>query len=94
MLLFDAKPPRRRGARRRPWRGLRLADCSSGRSFARPWLLAGGLDPDNVARAIAASGAPGVDVSSGVETAPGVKERRSDRRIRRRRARAGTEARA
>lgn len=38
-----------------------------------PWLLAGGLRPDNVARAIAESGAAAVDVSSGVETAPGEK---------------------
>ncbi|HEX7390049.1 MAG TPA: phosphoribosylanthranilate isomerase [Acidiphilium sp.] len=38
-----------------------------------PWLLAGGLTPGNVAGAIAASGASAVDVSSGVETAPGVK---------------------
>jgi phosphoribosylanthranilate isomerase len=37
------------------------------------WLLAGGLTPTNVATAIAASGAAAVDVSSGVETAPGVK---------------------
>ncbi|WP_438380980.1 phosphoribosylanthranilate isomerase [Asaia sp. BMEF1] len=38
-----------------------------------PWMLAGGLNPDNIAQAIAASGAPAVDVSSGVETAPGCK---------------------
>ena len=39
-----------------------------------PWLLAGGLDPANVVEAIAASGAQAVDVSSGVETSPGVKD--------------------
>ncbi len=39
----------------------------------RPWFLAGGLNPENIARAIAASGAQMVDVSSGVESAPGVK---------------------
>jgi phosphoribosylanthranilate isomerase len=38
------------------------------------WGLAGGLDPANVAGAIAATGAPLVDVSSGVESAPGVKD--------------------
>ena len=37
------------------------------------WGLAGGLDPDNVGDALAATGAPLVDVSSGVESAPGVK---------------------
>lgn len=39
-----------------------------------PWGLAGGLDPDNVGEALAATHAPLVDVSSGVESAPGVKD--------------------
>jgi phosphoribosylanthranilate isomerase len=72
MLIFDAKAPS--GAPREgglgvafDWRLLR------GRSFRRPWLLAGGLTADNVARAISITGAPGVDVSSGVEVAPGQK---------------------
>lgn len=47
---------------------------TAGRAIPRPWLLAGGLTPGNVAQAIAASGAPGVDVSSGVEIRRGVKD--------------------
>jgi phosphoribosylanthranilate isomerase len=72
MLLFDAKGPaemHRAGGHGIPfdWQLLR------GRKFIRPWLLAGGLTAENVARAIRACGAPGVDCSSGVETTPGVK---------------------
>lgn len=72
MVLFDAMPaadaarPGGHGAAF-DWRILQ------GRNFARPWFLAGGLTPENVARAIAVSGAKMVDVSSGVESAPGVK---------------------
>jgi phosphoribosylanthranilate isomerase len=47
---------------------------TAGRAIPRPWLLAGGLTPENVGQAIAVSGAPGVDVSSGVERARGVKD--------------------
>ena len=39
-----------------------------------PWALSGGLDPGNVAEAMRRTGATLVDVSSGVETAPGVKD--------------------
>ena len=47
---------------------------TAGRRCARPWFLAGGLDPWNVAEAVALSGAPAVDVSSGVERGPGMKD--------------------
>lgn len=72
-LLFDARAPS--GASRPGGYGAAF-DWSllAGRRFPRPWFLAGGLDPDNVAGAVAASGAPLVDVSSGVERAPGVKD--------------------
>ena len=72
-LMFDAKPP---PAADRPG-GLGAAfDWSllAGRRFARPHFLAGGMDPWNVATAIAQSGAPLVDVSSGVERGVGLKD--------------------
>jgi phosphoribosylanthranilate isomerase len=72
MLLFDAKaaPGSNSGGRGRAfdWQLLRR------RIIRRPWLLAGGLNAQNVSRAIRSSGALAVDVSSGVETAPGVKD--------------------
>ena len=73
LLLIDAKPPK--DAALPGGNGLPL-DWGLAREFAprRPWLLSGGLDPDNVAAAIALTGARGVDVSSGVERAPGVKD--------------------
>jgi len=72
-LLIDAKPPKGAalpGGNGRPF------DWSLTREFrpSVPWLLSGGLDPDTVGQAIAQSGARGVDVSSGVESAPGVKD--------------------
>ena len=72
-LMFDAKPPRDAAL---PG-GLGAAfdwDLLSGREFARPWFLAGGLDPWNAAEAARRSGAPLLDVSSGVERGPGVKD--------------------
>jgi len=73
MLMFDAKAPK--GAERPGGHGAAFDwKLLAGKSFAKPWFLAGGLDPDNVARAIELSGATFVDVSSGVESAPGVKD--------------------
>ncbi|MBO9557865.1 MAG: phosphoribosylanthranilate isomerase [Caulobacter sp.] len=72
-LMFDARPvegsalPGGTGARF-DWSLL------AGRRFSRPHFLAGGLDPWNVAEAIKASGAPLVDVSSGLERGPGLKD--------------------
>ena len=72
-LMFDARPPP--GADRPGGLGATFdASILGGRRFQRPWFLAGGLDPWNVGEAIRLSGAPLVDVSSGVERGPGLKD--------------------
>ncbi|HXP98382.1 MAG TPA: phosphoribosylanthranilate isomerase [Telmatospirillum sp.] len=72
-LLFDAKAP---ADADRPGGNAVAFDWSilQGRTWACPWLLAGGLTVGTVAEAIRLSGAKAVDVSSGVESAPGVKD--------------------
>jgi phosphoribosylanthranilate isomerase len=73
MFLFDAKAPA--NAKTPGGHGVAFDwQLMAGRRFARPWLLAGGLNAQNVARAIGSAEAPGVDVSSGVESAPGTKD--------------------
>jgi phosphoribosylanthranilate isomerase len=73
MVMFDARPPK--GAARPGGHGAAFDwKILGGRQFTKPWFLAGGLNPDNVARAIELSGAEFVDVSSGVESALGVKD--------------------
>ncbi|WP_374642657.1 phosphoribosylanthranilate isomerase [Tabrizicola sp.] len=72
-LLIDAKPPK--GAALPGGNGLAFDwRLLVGRKWLRPWMLAGGLTPENVAQAVRLTGARQVDVSSGVESAPGVKD--------------------
>lgn len=72
-LMFDAKAPE--GADRPGGHGARFDwTLLDGLSLKRPWFLAGGLDPWNVAEAVRLSRASIVDVSSGVERGPGVKD--------------------
>lgn len=72
-LLVDAKPPK--GSELPGGNGLAFDwRLIAGRRWPVPWMLAGGLTPGNVAEAIRLTGARQVDVSSGVESAPGVKE--------------------
>ena len=73
LILFDARTPK--GADRPGGMGLRF-DWSllASHRGPLPWGLAGGLAPANVAEAVRLTGAPLVDTSSGVESAPGVKD--------------------
>jgi phosphoribosylanthranilate isomerase len=73
-LMFDAKPPKAM-TNALPGGNALSFDWTllAGRRFRRPWLLAGGLTPDNLVDAVRISGAPMVDVSSGVEDRPGEK---------------------
>ncbi len=74
LLLFDARPPRRPDALPGgnglafDWRLI------AGRQWTLPWMLSGGLTAATLAEAVRLTGAPIVDVSSGVESAPGVKD--------------------
>jgi phosphoribosylanthranilate isomerase len=73
MIIFDAKPPKdalRPGGHGTAFDWTILSAIPAKIS----WMLSGGLTPDNVAYAIKATHAPAVDVSSGVESAPGVKD--------------------
>jgi phosphoribosylanthranilate isomerase len=72
-LMFDAKPPKEAALPGGSGRSFEWG-LLDGRRFQKPWFLAGGLDPWNVAEAASISGAPLVDVSSGVERGPGLKD--------------------
>jgi phosphoribosylanthranilate isomerase len=73
-LLFDAQPPKRPGAlpggNGEPFDWTLLA----GRSWPLPWMLSGGLTIANLREAVQTTQAPAIDVSSGVETSPGIKD--------------------
>ena len=71
-ILVDAKPPK--GGELPGGNGLSFDwRLIAGRRWPCPWMLAGGLTPENVAKAVKMTGAKQVDVSSGVEDAPGQK---------------------
>ncbi len=72
-MLFDAKPPK---DATRPGGNGHAFDWSllANRDFHRPWMLSGGLNCETVEAAIMATRPPGIDVSSGVESSPGVKD--------------------
>ena len=72
-ILFDAKPPKdatRPGGLGEPFDWHLL----EGLNLALPYMVSGGLDASNVAEALRITRAGGVDISSGVESAPGIKD--------------------
>jgi phosphoribosylanthranilate isomerase len=75
ILLFDAKPPTDLKDALPGGNGLTFDwNLLRNRDWPIPWMLAGGLDAENVCNAVRLSQAPIVDVSSGVESAPGKKD--------------------
>ena len=76
-FLFDTWDPDLVGGTGREWSYERLGALDG----SRPFLVAGGIRPDNVLRALRSSGAAGVDVCSGVESAPGIKSPELLRRL-------------
>jgi phosphoribosylanthranilate isomerase len=74
ILLFDAKPPRL-PLSLPGGNGLAFDwQLLAGQEWRRPWMLSGGLTPENLAEAVRTTGATMVDVSSGVERRPGEKD--------------------
>jgi phosphoribosylanthranilate isomerase len=72
-LLFDAKPPK--DSTVPGGHGLAFDwELLAGRRWTLPWMLSGGLTPDNLGEAVRITRAEAVDVSSGVEHAPGIKD--------------------
>ncbi len=82
-VLLDAARPGQLGGtgERADWEAIRRAQSAGRLDRWPPFLLAGGLDPDNVSDAIAMIHPGGVDVSSGVERAPGRKDHGKVRRF-------------
>lgn len=75
LFLFDAKPPKSMTGALPGGNGLAFDwKLVAALDPGRPFMLSGGLDPANVAEAIRRTGARAVDVSSGVESAPGIKD--------------------